>query len=191
MTPWDGRIKLNFQDYEAYAGILTSPVLSKLQNDFNVEYSGTLVAPSSPSTTSPREGARFTPKNRRQKSAAKVTSSNKCTLRIVMHGCKPQMHQVSKALSGAGFHFQHPYTTECRWGIEYFNPHYLLRPGGVMPRPKLPPELERDQENGIAQDEPLEEAQMAQFMRLFDSAGKPSDCMDTKPSPRLRSSLKP
>ncbi|KAH7009780.1 SNF2 family N-terminal domain-containing protein [Ilyonectria destructans] len=192
MAPWGGRMRLSFEDSEAYAGILAHTVFSELQQQFNVKYSSNLVASTPPITATPEGGqGPSAPKNRRQKPPAKTPLSNDCTLRITVHGCKSQMQGVSKALSAVGFHFQHPYTTECRWGIEYWNPHYLLRPGGIMPKPQCPVDPEGGKQDGMTQADPLDEVETAEVMRIFDSAGRRDESIDTTQSPSLQSSLNP
>ncbi len=115
----------------------------------------------------------------------------KCQVRIVVHGFKKETVVIGDLLSDAELFFQQPSMEKCGRDIEYWNPHYLLRPGAQMPNLE---DLSISPEGcSTPAGEALEEAEKNKFMRIFDDAsdlGDPGVCYLTTPSPRLRSTLK-
>ena len=169
-------MKLNFQDSGKYAGIITTPVLGKILEEYRVKFVATLVASRSES--------------RQRRTQAKVKNSSRdpeCSVRIVIYGLKGEESTVGTILSEAGLYFQQPSPVECDNNVEYSNPHYLVRPGSSMP--KLDGLSISSDPHNLSTTEKLDEVDQSQLMRIFDLA---SDDVQPRvtPSPRLRSSLK-
>ncbi|KAK2017313.1 hypothetical protein LZ32DRAFT_23401 [Colletotrichum eremochloae] len=83
----------------------------------------------------------------------------------------------------------HPTANECDMDVEYFNPHFLVRPGSHMPRLA---ELEISSNNAnTASSGTIDEKSKNRLMQIFDSAYDDGIMSTTAPSPRLRASLKP
>ena len=122
-------------------------------------------------------------------SKQKALGSRECSVRIVIYGLEKEKLNVGRLLSEANIFLQHPSAAECRNGIKYCNPHYLLRPGSTMPQlGNL--SLSDDPESSLKHDE-LDEVDMARLLRIFDCADIDGSRVSTaaKPSPRLRSTL--
>ncbi|KAI0442380.1 hypothetical protein F4803DRAFT_519320 [Xylaria telfairii] len=56
------------------------------------------------------------------------------SLRIVIFGSGVDKTAVGDFLSSSELYLQHPSGVECDLSVNYFNPHYLVRAGGEMPR---------------------------------------------------------
>jgi hypothetical protein len=85
-------------------------------------------------------------------------------------------------------YLQQPSATECDRGVEYSNPHYLVRPGRKMPI--LSDFSGTDDVRKAIAPETLDEVKRNQFMQIFDVAIDSGIQPQIKASPRLRSTLK-
>ncbi|KAL0938545.1 uncharacterized protein CTRU02_205155 [Colletotrichum truncatum] len=172
-------LKFYFQDSNKYAGLITLPVLNKLLMDFDTKLDATLNRPQPTQTTGSRKKDQKTDEYR---------PNSESSLRIVVKGTMKEASNIGKLLSDAGFYLQHPSADDCDMDVEYFNPHYLVRPGSHMPRLG-----ELDISSNDAATTPagaLDETSKSRLMRIFDSAGDDNILPTTAPSPRLRSTLK-
>lgn len=177
MSPLADIMKLSFEDSKKYAGILDMPALCKLQEEFTIEYNARIVAPES---------------LKRQKAGMKKEklpgSSHECQIRIVVYGVKSEAYAVGQLLSGAGLYLQQPSATEVYKHLEYWNPHYLLRPGALAPKLEIL-SISADK-NNVASSDCLDESQKSRFMQIFNSACGPISFFKATPSLRLKSTLK-
>ncbi|KAF8862893.1 hypothetical protein BDZ45DRAFT_702737 [Acephala macrosclerotiorum] len=170
-------MKLSFQDSRKYAGILSLPALCKLQEEFNIDYVANMVA----------SGSRKDQRTASRK-ATILNSAHDCSVRIVVYGVKSEKYSVGHLLSDAGLYLQHPSDAELYRHVEYWNPHYLLRPGSQMPKLEdlsISPDL-----SSVTKIDSLDETHKSRFIQIFNSANGPSNPINQKSSPRLKSALK-
>ena len=71
--------------------------------------------------------------------------------------------------------------------IEYWNPHYLTRPGSQMPSLAALSITQGVSHEVVA--ESIDETQKSRSMQLFNSANGPSKHLNVTPSPRLMTRL--
>ncbi|KAI8718206.1 hypothetical protein NCS52_00598800 [Fusarium sp. LHS14.1] len=180
MRPRGSFIMLYTVDTGKYAGFVTVPALLKLLTEYSVKINASIVSPKLHSLKKNRE---------EQDSRVEVSDSEtEPTLRIIVYGAMNDRTKVGNLLSGASLFFQHPSPRDDQQldlAAEYFNPHFLVRPGCQMPR------LE---DLVIASDNAtpatcLDEAAKGQLMGIFDMAGDLGTKPTTTPSSRLRSQL--
>ncbi|KAJ0164776.1 hypothetical protein CTA2_225 [Colletotrichum tanaceti] len=181
LTASESLLKLYFKDSDTYAGIVTVPALNKILTEFETKLDATLSTPVAPQTSS-------TTASRKKKTPEKYRPNSQSSLRIVVYGTMKDFSVIGKLLSDAGLYLQHPSANECDLNAEYFNPHYLVRPGSCMPRLD---ELEISSSNADkASAGTLDETSKSRLMRIFDCADDDGITPKAEPSPRLRSSLK-
>jgi hypothetical protein len=123
-----------------------------------------------------------------KKKSHAAQAAREYSIRIVLYGVQDQKDTIGDLLSEAGFFLQHPSVAEIIPGVEYNNPHYLLRPGAEMPKLK---DLDTT-EDGSAPTQLADEIRKNRFLRIFESAvgdGETVTMANTLPSPRLRSTL--
>ncbi len=97
---------------------------------------------------------------------------------------------VGDLLSDSGFFLQHPSAAEVIPGIQYDNPHYLVRPGAGML--KLEQLHLNVMDDSITQTEVRDEISKSHFIQIFEAAdadGSSITVTNTYLSPRLRSKL--
>ncbi|WQF87942.1 Putative helicase, Zinc finger, RING-type, Zinc finger, RING/FYVE/PHD-type [Colletotrichum destructivum] len=180
LTPSESLLKLYFKDSDKYAGIVTEPALNKILMEFDTKLDATLsppVAQQAPPTTASRK-----------KDKPEYRSNSHSSLRIIVYGTMKDCSEIGKLLSDVGLYLQHPSANECDMNAEYFNPHYLVRPGSCMPRLD---ELEISPSDATtASAGGLDETSKSRLMRIFDCADDDGITPKAEPSPRLRSSLK-
>jgi hypothetical protein len=177
LTPFGDIMKLSFQDSKKYAGILTLPALCKLQEECTIEYAANMVAFESRRDQKSVKGKATTP-----------NAAHDCSVRIVVYGVKSQESSVSQLLSDADLYLQHPSAAELYRHVDYWNPHYLLRPGSQMPKLKsLSIPLDG---NNLTATNSIDETRKSRFMQIFNSANGPSSHLNPISSPRLKSTLK-
>jgi hypothetical protein len=169
-------LMLYFQDSNKYAGLVELPTLCTLLDKFTVEFRATLIA--SPSKPSPA----------RVKKTRIRFASHECSVRIIVYGLKSEKSAVSELLSNATLYLQHPSATECETGVEYCNPHYLVRPGCQLP---VLEELSMSSNTrNTKTSEMLDEVQKGRLLRAFDSTDDFGVASQITASQRLRSTLK-
>ncbi|GAB1319449.1 hypothetical protein MFIFM68171_09659 [Madurella fahalii] len=167
-------LKFTFQDSGKYAGILNSPVLSCLLDDFKVRFSARLLPPERGSEPEPRK--------------QKLRSSKCCPVRIVIYGMRGDEKVIGSKLSDASLFLQHPAAHECNDNIKYSNPHYLVRPGSEMP--KLEELSLTTSDPSSSQVDRLDDISLSRLLRIFDFAEPGTGVSVTAvPSPRLSSTL--
>ena len=167
--------KLYLQDSGEYAGILNLSVLCGMLKNFTLKIEATL------QITQPKPNQRSNKK--------KLKSSKDHLVRIVLFGLDREKSDVGALLSDADMFLQHPATTECPTGINYSNPHFLLRPGAKMPQlDEL--SLHSDAIRSAQVDE-LDEISMARILQIFNytETNITDFSLNLDPSPRLRSRL--
>ncbi|KAH6876382.1 SNF2 family N-terminal domain-containing protein [Thelonectria olida] len=173
MQPHGDFLKLYTSDTGKYAGIVTDPTLSRLLAKHSVKLSTFLIAPQS--------------SKEKEKGKASRLPDPQCSLRVVVYGTMGERSEVGRLLSDAGLYLQHPSPEEVELEhVEYFNPHYLLRPGSQMPRLEDLTISGEDSTTASA----LNETTKIQLMSIFDTAGDLGIKPTTDPSPRIRSRLK-
>ena len=166
-------LKLSFQDSNKYAGLITSPALSIHLKNQSIQLNATLITPQN-------QGLKDT-------KSKKTYSSRECPVRITVYGLASEKGAVGSLLSGDGLYLQHPLPSEYDGSVEYFNPHYLLRPGANMP------DLEQLSVNSdlgaVKSSESLDEVNRSRFIHIFDLANEVRGPLTVEPSRRLRSTL--
>jgi hypothetical protein len=172
-------VKIRLQDSGKYAGLIRSPTIRQLLDDTAVQLCATLTQSLPVSSQAARTSAR--------KSAQAMSQDS--TVRIVIAGPNQERFRIGKTLSDSSLFLQHPYAEECG-DLEYFNPHYLLRPGAAMPKLHELAGLGslRAVSSGV-----LSEINKNRITRIFDVASLESSqgiCPQSLTSPRLKSSLK-
>lgn len=177
LSPFGDIMKLTFQDSKKYAGILALNVLCLLKEKFTIDYKAEMVA-------SEPQGKQGTGKEK--KSTPK--STHDCSVRIVVYGMKSEASSVGKMLADAELYLQQPFATECHREVDYWNPHYLLRPGSEMP--KLEDLSLSPSTKNVRSSDVIDESHKSHFMRIFNSANGPRIQLNLRPSKRLKSSLK-
>ena len=167
-------VKLTFEDSNKFAGILNLPVLCRLLDDFTVKLKASLITvQESPSKS----------KAHKQKSFVE-----ECAIRMVVYGMKEDKVAVGRLLSDADLYLQHPSALECI-STEYYNPHYLRRPGSEMPKLE---DLSLSTDHAVVSiRDRLDEVDMARLLRVFDSSGDDGtvELATIDPSPRLNGTL--
>jgi hypothetical protein len=177
LSPLGDLIKLSFQDSKKYAGILALPALCMLQEECTIEYTANMVALGSRKDHKTVKGKATTP-----------NAVHDCSVRIVVYGVKSQESSVSQLLSDADLCLQHPLAAELYRHVDYWNPHYLLRPGSQMP--KLESLSISPDGNNVTTTDSIDETHKSRFMQIFNSANGPSSLLNPISSPRLKSILK-
>lgn len=110
-------------------------------------------------------------------------------LRVVIYGFMSEKQAVAKILSDNDLYLQHPSLSECDRRVPYFNPQYLLRPGGSMPALE---DLKISGPGGSTHGgvDALTEVEKGHLLQIFESAHGPDTTSGICASPRLRSVLK-
>jgi len=170
-------MKLSFQESGKYAGMLALPSLCILQKEFNIEYTANILL-SEPEKIIPTSSKKTTVPNH----------VHNCSVRIVVYGAKSEGNSVGRLLSGGGLYFQHPSAAEINRHIDYWNPHYLVRPGSQMP--KLEDLSISSESNDITPAASMDEVHRNRVMQIFNCAMAPVPPINPTPSPRLKTKLK-
>ncbi|KAK1765266.1 SNF2 family N-terminal domain-containing protein [Phialemonium atrogriseum] len=160
-------LRLGSGNHIGWASSTSSRVISQLAKKTKVVLTATLVVPD----------------NRRQSQYIQAT------LRIIVYGFMSEKRAVAKILSDGDLYLQHPSLSECNGRVPYFNPQYLLRPGGSMP--KLENLVISSQgRSGRGPSDFLAEIEKSRLLQVFESAHDPDATFRIRPSLRLQSSLK-
>lgn len=169
-------LEMSFQDSNKYAGLINSSVLRTLVNDWSIQFNAVLIAPHYK-----KDSVSKKPK------VHKTSSSEECSVRIIVYGLASERSAVGDLLSDDGLYLQHPSISEYDRNVEYINPHYLLRPGAQMPNLE---QLSINSDSGAEKlSESLDEANKTRFIRIFDLANEVGGPLTIQPSHRLRSTL--
>jgi hypothetical protein len=168
--------KLYFIETNKYAGMLVLQSLSNLMAKYQAELKGYL---------SMAKRNTLVPEKRK----GKASPHHACeySLRIVVYGSRQDKTAVGEFLSDAGLFLQHPAGAECDLDLKYFNPHYLVRPGGEMPRIEelsLEVDDEKTGSTGV-----MDDVAKNRLLRMFDHADGAEAVVDVTPSPRLQTPL--
>ncbi|KAH1283910.1 hypothetical protein KXW05_000765, partial [Aspergillus fumigatus] len=167
IDPFGDVLKLSFKNSGQYAGIVSIAVLATLLEQHTIKLAGTLLAPSDPK---------------------EANSQPSAVIRIILYGREDEKGAVGACLSEAGVYLQHPRDTEYDHRIPYVNPHFLVRPGGEMP--KLEDLILSDDEEHPQSSEMLTKDEKSEIMRIFDSANIVNGPYQASSSSRLTSALK-
>ena len=165
-------LKMNFQDTNKYAGVISTSGLTQMLNEHNLKFEATLTAPSQQSRGAKKDAA----------------LSKECVVRIVVYGQASERIAVGKAFSKAKLYFQQPCITEYDRKMVYSNPHYLVRPGSKMP--ELSTLVIDSDTRSTADASKLEEINKNWLTKLFDTANDDGIRVQVLQSPRLFSRLK-
>ncbi|KAL2132804.1 hypothetical protein VTI74DRAFT_3373 [Chaetomium olivicolor] len=114
----------------------------------------------------------------------------RATLRVVLYGFLSEKDTVARVLSDGNLHLQHPSADEHAGRVPYFNPQYLIRPGGSMPdlESLRIPSPARLSSTGLQTS--LTEDERSWLLQVFESAHDPDATFRIRPSKRLQSTLK-
>ncbi|KAK1952074.1 hypothetical protein LY78DRAFT_751714 [Colletotrichum sublineola] len=176
LRPSANFLKIYFEDTTKYAGIVTMPALSRLLTEFTTKLDAMLIStPRDPQTEVTREEGKY---------ANECHSNSQASLRIVVYGTMEESSKVGRLLSDSDLYLQHPRASECHMDAEYFNPHFLVRPGFRMPRLE---ELDIPSNNADTtySSTILDETNKNRLMRIFDSAHDDGITPTVAPSSRL------
>ena len=169
-------LKMTFQESNKYAGLINSLPLRTLLNDWSIQFNAVLIAPH----------YKKDPVSKKAK-VYKPSSSQECSVRIIVYGLASERFAVGDLLSDDGLYLQHPSISEYDRNVEYINSHYLLRPGAQMPNLE---QLSINSDSGADKiSECLDEANKTRFIRIFDLANEMGGPLTVQPSHRLRSTL--
>jgi hypothetical protein len=160
-------LKLYYESSNKYAGLVDSPTLSRLTQDFSVTLAATFITPE---------------KVKEQKHQLRP---REVTIEIVIYGLRKDMDIVGNLLSEGCLYLQHP--MECDTRTAYVNPQYWVRPGSQMP--KVEGMTFAAASRSTSSKELLDEMGTNQLLQLFDCANGPTIFSEVKPSPRLRTRL--
>jgi hypothetical protein len=166
-------LKLAFRDSGKYAGLVTCESLARVVREFSVSLTARVLPP--------KHHAGKKPKNSFQPEEEAVS------VRILICGLRSEMDAVGDILSDDDLFFQHPFPSELERSVPYNNPHYLLPPGAEMPDLE---QLSLSDPESTRPVEVLGDVAKARLMRVFDLPYDPGVAIDTKPSARLKSTLK-
>ena len=161
-------LKLYYEESNKYAGLLVSPSLTRLIQEFSV----TLFATLCPSKS--------------QKNRKPGSTPRECPIQIVIYGFLAEKMSVGNLLSEGGLFLQHPIEYDKR--VEYINPQYLVRPGSRMPKFESGA-FAAGSSSTSSTEEVLDEISKNQLLQVFNSASGPNLFSKVKPSPRLQASL--
>ncbi|KAI1640419.1 hypothetical protein F4809DRAFT_590021 [Biscogniauxia mediterranea] len=169
-------LKMYYEITGKYAGILAMPALCDLLESYTIKLRGHL-ATAKPEKLLPGAG----------RGKAKPNRVPEYSLRIAVYGLFVEKNAVCKFLSDSELYLQHPSGTECDLSVDYFNPHYLVRPGGEMPRLE---ELSLDEHGEQAEPtRTLDDTTKGRLLRMFDQADGGEVEVDANPSSRLQTPL--
>jgi hypothetical protein len=149
------------------ASMSMSSVLFHLQERAKVSFTATIILP----------------ETRRQSQYVRAT------LRLIVFGFMSEKQTVAKTLSDGDLYLQHPSLSECGSQVPYFNPQYLVRPEGSMPKLEDLVITSRSRSGGGTRDA-LTEVEKNQMLQIFESAQDPDAAFGVRPSSRLRTALK-
>ena len=160
-------LKLYYEASNKYAGLVDSPTLSRLRQDFTTTLAATFIAPA---------------KEKEQKQQLRTRQS---TVEIVIYGLRKDMDAVGHVLCEDGLYLQHP--KECDTSVDYVNPQYWVRSGSQMP--KVEGMTFEAASRSTSCKELLDETRTNQLLQLFDCANGPTTFSEVRPSARLRTCL--
>ncbi|KAH0541601.1 hypothetical protein FGG08_003949 [Glutinoglossum americanum] len=160
-------LKFYYEVSNKYAGLVDSPTLSRLNQDFLVTLAATLIAP------------------KREKEQKQRLRPREIAVEIVIYGFHEDMDAVGNSLSEGCLYLQHPKEWDTR--VVYVNPQYWIRPGSQMPKVEG---MSFVAASSFAPcRESLDETRTNQLLRLFDCANGPTIYSEVRPSHRLRTHL--
>ncbi|KAI0812102.1 SNF2 family N-terminal domain-containing protein [Xylaria sp. FL0064] len=167
---------LRYQDTGKYLGIVVILSLHGLLASYQLEVKAFV---------SKVKSDQPIPTLKRGKSKAEARSDY--SLRIVVFGSREDKVSIGDFLSSSDIYLQHPLRTECSPGIKYFNPHYLVRAGGEMPKiEELSLTSDVEEADSVRM---IDEVSRSRILRIFDHADGLEINWDVRPSPRLQTAL--
>lgn len=171
----DSTLQLRLHENGVFAGMLNSAGIVRLLKEYDVTLTGILL---------PIDTQRAKPPKKDHASPQWVGRS----VRIIVYGWFREMEALAQLLSDYDLFLQNPSLGEIDSRVQFWNPHYFVRPGGNMPA--LGSQFTAA--NMISAPAELSEGEMCEILRLFDSAAEEAkDCkLSLVQSPRLRTILK-
>lgn len=176
-----GNVISLYEETDKFVGVFICDGLSSLFGQFSVHTTATF-APEKPNEGHCPKGSKAS-KAQAQEShiAGRLT-------RVVIYGLFADKDLIGKHLYEAELYLQHPTLDEYDQSVEYFNPHFLLRPGAKMPRIE---ELSLQTEDETTPAPTiLDEVSKGRIWRVFDSASGGEVIPEVTSSPRLKATLK-
>ncbi|KAK7906556.1 hypothetical protein PG985_016293 [Apiospora marii] len=173
-------LKIHDEATDKYLGLLNMPTLCELMDSVSIRLKAHMSPVEEPA-----------PPGKPKKSKGAVSgSTSEYNLRIVIEGSKEDGQAVGRLLSGADLFLQHPSASERDPALEYFNPQYLVLPGGSMPNLE---DLVIEDDDQKLRSKQLDDTAKARLLRLFDDANVTvgNAISDISPSPRLKTPLMP
>ncbi|KAI3336984.1 hypothetical protein HD806DRAFT_528566 [Xylariaceae sp. AK1471] len=176
LIPCGDMFKMYYEDTRKYAGLLALPALRDLLATYQTKLKGYL---------SMVKQNTLVPGGRKGK--ANPHCAREYSLRILVYGLWHDKNAVGEFLSDSGLFLQHPTGAECDLNINYFNPHYLVRLGGEMPRIE---ELSLEEDDQSAESTSImDDVAKNRLLRMFDHADGAEAVVDVRPSSRLQTPL--
>ncbi|KAI0848760.1 hypothetical protein F5Y00DRAFT_269978 [Daldinia vernicosa] len=126
LKPFGGTLMIYEQNSNAYAGILSNCQLVNALRQTHLKLDATLFI-------SKDEDLGGINKTKMKKNTT-ARAAREYSIRIVVYGLMSNKEAAGDLLSDAGCFLQQPYATEVIPGVQYDNPHYLVRPGSEMPK---------------------------------------------------------
>ncbi|KAI1291594.1 hypothetical protein F5Y03DRAFT_376457 [Xylaria venustula] len=176
LRPSGNLFKIHYESTGKYVGLLAMPAFQALLALYKVEFKAFVLA---------NKSDKIPTKGKKGKSNSQTASEY--ALRIVVFGCSEEKTSIGKFLSSSDLYLQHPLRTECDGGIEYFNPHYLVRTEGGMPKIE-DLSLFGDAEDSISSTT-IDDVTRSRILRIFDYADGLETNLDVNPSSRLQAHL--
>ncbi|TGJ79598.1 hypothetical protein E0Z10_g9160 [Xylaria hypoxylon] len=114
--------KIRHEDTGKYLGLAVLPALHDLLASYTIEFKAfvSVVKTNKLLTKS-------------KKAESSLYNPPEFSLRVVVFGLSEDTTAVGAFFAMSKLYLQHPSRTECDLGVDYFNPHYLVRAGGEMP----------------------------------------------------------
>lgn len=188
-----GLIKVHFLESGQFAGVIVSSGVVQLMGLQNVKLTATLHEKQQPVRTIeesviPRKG-----KGKAKKPSASTAS--KCniytvTARVVIYGKTDDKTLIADLLADSGLFLQHPIASEIESDVPYFNPHFLVRPGGEMPR-LADLAISDTALKANTRGTELDEVAQGRIWRIFDMGQEILFSSSIEQSPRLKTKLQP
>ncbi|KAI0902849.1 hypothetical protein F4823DRAFT_637700 [Ustulina deusta] len=176
LRPSGTLFKIHYEDTGKYLGILLMPALQDLLTSYNIRVKAFISQAKSDKLLVPVKRGK-----------PRQYEPPEYSLRIVVFGSSEDKNAVGRFLSTSDLYLQHPLRTECDLSVDYFNPHYLVRAGGEMPKiEELSLNSEVEEVKSTAR---VDDVAKSRILRMFDHADGVEIDLDVRPSPRLQADL--
>ncbi len=176
LRPSGTLFKIHYEDTGKYLGILVMPALQDLLTSYKIRVKAFISQAKSDQLLVPVK-----------KGKSRQHEPPEYSLRIVVFGSSEDKNTVGRFLSTSDLYLQHPWRTECDLSVDYFNPHYLVRARGEMPKiEELSLNSEVEEVKSTAR---VDDVAKSRILRMFDHADGVEIDLDVRPSPRLQADL--